>query len=107
MASGSVIPCGALSSSELPQITKQAFEARHVSVVYGLVPFDGGVAPALAYVMGLLVDGADVGEGHEDFPDLLRDVRQRVGEPYLVGPHDRQARKLLQRDVGNEECHLF
>jgi len=91
----------------LPQITKQTFEARRVSVVYGLVPFDGGVAPALAYVVGLLVDGADVGEGHEDVPDLLRDVSQRVGEPYLIGPHDGQARELLRCDVGNEECHLF
>ena len=77
-----------------------------MSVVYGLVPFDGGVAPALSYVVGLLVDGADVGEGHEDFPDLLRHVRQRVGEPYLVGPHDGQTRELLRCDVGNEECHF-
>ncbi len=78
-----------------------------MSVVNGLVPFDGGVAPALSYVVGLLVDGADVREGHEDFPYLLRDVRQRVGEPYLVGPHDGQARELLRCDVGNEECHFL
>ena len=78
-----------------------------MSVVYGLVPFDGGVAPALSSVVGLLVDGAGVGEGHKDFPDLLPDVRQRVGEPYLVGPHDRQARELLRCDVGNEECHFI
>ena len=78
-----------------------------MSVVYGLVPFDGGVAPALAFVVGLLVDGADVREGHEDVPDLLRDVSQRVGEPYLVGPHDGQAREVLWCDVSNEECHVI
>ena len=61
-----------------------------MSVVYGLVPFNGGVAPALPDVVGLLVDGADVSEGHEDVPDLLRDIRERVREPYLVGPHDGQ-----------------
>ena len=75
-------------------------------VVYGLVTFDGGVGPALTYVVGLLVDGADVSEGHEDVPNLLRDVRQRVRVPYLVGPHDSQTRELLRCDVGNEERHF-
>jgi hypothetical protein len=89
------------------QITEEAFEARHVQVVYGLVPFDGGVAPALSYVVRLLVYCADVGEGHEDVPDLLRDIRQRVREPYLVGPHDGQARELLRCDIRNKERHLF
>ena len=99
MTSCSVEPRRSLGSAKLLQITKQTLEARHVPIVYGLVPFYQGVGPALPYVVGLLVDGADVSEGHEDVSDLLCDVRQRIREPYLVGPHDGQTRKFPEDPI--------